>query len=192
MIEQKNNIFHLTTKNSSYVFQILQNNVIEHIYYGRRLVNPFMDIKALQTKASSLNKYNNYIDSRSNLCLDLLPRELATEGKGDYKTPSCSILDTKTFNKTLDFKFIKYQEKNGIVRFSDTLPQAIGSETNCQSLIISLLDNTQDLELELIYTIFPEADVITKRTILKNTGNNEIMVTKSASSVSFLLFCFHS
>lgn len=183
MIEQKNNIFHLTTKNSSYVFQILQNNVIEHVYYGRRLVNPFMDIKALQTKASSLNKYNNYIDSKSNLCLDLLPRELTTEGKGDYKTPSCTILDTKTFNKTLDFKFTKYQEKNGIVRFSDTLPQAIGSETNCQNLIISLLDNTQDLELELIYTIFPEADVITKRTILKNTGTNEIVITESASSV---------
>ena len=47
MITIKNNMFHLATENTSYIFYINESGIAEHLYYGKRLKNPEYDIDAL-------------------------------------------------------------------------------------------------------------------------------------------------
>ncbi len=183
MIEQKNNIFHLTTQNTSYVFMVLPDGNIEHVHYGHKLADPFIDIKALQSKQSFESRYHNYVDKHHLICLDTLPEEVTSEGYGDYKTPSFCAINMRDQSRSFDFLYQGYKTQKGIVRMDSSLPQALASEDTAQSLVVTLCDKTQKVELDLIYTVFPLCDVITKRAVFKNTSKDKFFVTTFSSSI---------
>ena len=54
MITIKNNMFHLATENTSYIFYINESGIAEHLYYGKRLKNPEYDIDALREKKAAV------------------------------------------------------------------------------------------------------------------------------------------
>lgn len=183
MIEQKNNIFHLATQNTSYVFMVLPNNNIEHVYYGHKLLNPFLDIKAIQSKQSFESRYHNYVDKHNMICLDTLSEEITSEGYGDYKTPSFCAINMRDESRSFNFTFKSFATTKGIVRMDSTLPQALASEETAESLVVTLQDKIQKVELDLVYTLFPLCDVITKRAVFRNTSNDKFFVTTFSSSI---------
>src|SRR5690606_23772957 len=60
------------------------------------------------------------------------------------------------------------------------LPTADGG-AGVETLEVTLADEVAGLELVLLYTVFPEVDVITRRTILRNTGDSPAEIVKLAS-----------
>jgi Alpha-galactosidase len=183
MIEEKNNVFHLATAETSYVFRILENGTTEHIHYGKRLTHPFLDVEALKNKPTGLYRYYNYVDEMKGLCLDLLPSEFTFEGAGDYRTPSIAVLNVATNNRCPDFRFNAYEKRPGTVKNLSALAQATGTEEETESLILSFQDARQKLELNLVYTVFEEVNVITRRVVLKNLSKDTFIVLQAASSV---------
>lgn len=187
MIEQKNNIFHLSTANTSYIFQVLPSKIIEHVYYGKKLKDPFIDIKAIRAKAEAPSPYNNYVNQREFLNLNNLPTEISDESNGDFKTPSIALVNTTNLTRSLDFKYSGHTINQGIIRNTVSLLQAVGNQENCQTLVLNFTDTEQKLELELYYTIFINSDIITKRAVLKNKGEDTFIILNLASSQLDLL-----
>ncbi len=182
MITIKNNVFHIATNNTSYVFFINESGLAEHLYYGRRLRAPESNLEPLREK-HSCKKGNETALNENDDTLQLynLPLEFSTEDKGDYRTPFVSVSYGDRGLRTLDLRFKSYHTFTGIERFDSPLVQALGNEDNTCGVILDFIDERAEIKLSLVYTTFSDSDVITRRAIIENIGANE-MILRSAFS----------
>lgn len=178
MIKEENKLFRLNTKDTSLWIRITQFGHVEHIHYGPRLND--QDESALALKRTSLPGSSViYDESDPNYCLDNLSLEWSGIGKGDYRHAPCEIkMPDGSF--TTDFVYKNHRIINGHVPM-ETLPSAYGKDEDCQTLELNLLDESNNVELLLYYTVFEETDVITRRAVLKN--NNKPLVIRRMMSM---------
>lgn len=178
MIEiRQNKTIHLVTENTSYLFSITDSGYPEHIYYGKRLKNPDVCLSAIREKhlvAPVMSTIANREEKEITLNDTLL--EFSTEGKGDYKTPMVAISYGEEKERTLNLEFIGYAIHKGIRRFSSSLvlPQAIGTESEADTLEIVYKDKVRNIKLIQYYTTFNNADVITRRSTIVNESFENI------------------
>lgn len=182
MTEENSGIFHISTNNTSYVFSVLPDGHLEHIYYGKKLRSPSFSFSAIREK-HLLSPHTSLSPSRDSeeFSLDNTLLEFSTKGKGDYKTPQFSIY-RKNGEKTFDPRYTGYKVSSGIIRFKGTkLPQALSDEENAETLEISFLDEERKIRIILVYTSFKKEDVITRRAIIVNDGEDEISLSSASS-----------
>lgn len=184
MIARKNNFFHLSTNNSSYLISILPSGIAEHIYYGHILAHPELDLPSLMDKRTIPPAMSTWIEEKND-CISptSLLGEYATEGRGDYRTPSLCVSYEDDDKRTLDLRMKSASIKDGVIYMQSSLPQANGKTDNCQSLSLRFEDTIAGIGAELIYTVFPETDTITKRVIYSNFGQADITLRAAASAV---------
>jgi alpha-galactosidase len=182
VISQKNGIFNLTTQNNTYLFTITKRGHLEHLYYGARLKESSIDIKALKTKAIfPMGTAVVYDESESVLNMNIFKSEISTPGKGDYRSPS-TIISYNNGMTTLDFLYVRHQIQKGTPTPLNSLPRPYGSFDNCETLIITMKDKELPIRIELKYTIFEDCDVISRNTNVYN-DSQAIVTIKSLSSL---------
>ena len=180
MIEFKNNIFHLDTKKTSYVFGISKFGHLQSIYYGRR-ISHLDDYNALTEKNSIIYGSSiSYSKDDPLYCLDHISQEYTTIGKGDYRATAIEIkMPDKSY--ICDFTYDTHSIINDILPIKmSKMPQAV-AQNNVKSLEITMSDKVSAVQLKLIYTVFYETDVITRRTILINKNTNSLYIRKIMS-----------
>jgi alpha-galactosidase len=157
-------VFRLATQHTSYWFQITRLNHLEHIYYGSLLpgsqpIEPFLFKRTAQTGGSVL-----YDAGDETYCLDTLLLEWSGIGKGDYReTPAELKMPDGTF--TADFVYRSHEILEGSVSM-DKLPSSYGEADGCQTLVITLKDESNSVTLLLYYTVYIKTDVITRRAVI--------------------------
>lgn len=183
MITVKNNMFHLATQNTSYIFYINESGIAEHLYYGKRLRNPEYDINALREKRLTPRVNETSLSPEdTTLQLNNLMSEFSTENKGDYRTPSIAISYSKKKIRTLDLRFKSYTQFQGIERIKSPLVQAIGSDQNCCGIILEFADSVAGVKALFYYTLFDDSDVIARRTVIENIGK-DVLTLRSIYSL---------
>ena len=179
MIEFSNNVFRLSTANTSYWFRITQFGHLEHIYYAGRLpddqpVEPLALKRTAQIGDSVL-----YDESDNTYCLDTMCLEWSGVGKGDYRNMPAEIkMPDGTF--TVDFVYQSHRVIAGCVSM-ETLPSAYGGDGDCETLEITLRDESNNVTLLLYYSVYAAANVITRRTVLHNSNKNPLTIRKLMS-----------
>ena len=172
----KERCFHLQTKNTSYIFSIQQSMYAEHIYYGKKLKDIEASLLAIREKhliAPCFSTVANRENPEQSLDDTLL--EFSTEGKGDYRTPLVAISAGDNGERTLDLKFEGYEIYKGIKRFTTlTLAQAIATDMEADTLELCFRDKAKKIALHLFYTVFPETDTITRRSVIVNESDQKI------------------
>ena len=182
MITVKNNLFHLATENTSYIFYIDNYGIAEHLYYGHKLKHPEVDLEALIEKhLTGKGNETGLNASDQSFQLENISLEFSTEEKGDYRTPMIAISAGEKKVRTLDLRFTSYKTFLGINRFSSPLPQALGSEENACGIECTFTDAAAGVEATFIYTVFASSDVITRRCTIKNLSK-EALYLRSAYS----------
>ncbi len=205
MIYADGKIFLLQTRNTSYMFRRTDSGHLEHIHFGGSLFSDkdydrMKDEIDLETSDKELidqlaqaiapkhafggGNMNYYSDEHQNTCLELLGLEFSSFGKGDIRDPMVEIVypDGST---TVDFLFYDYEFRKG-KRDLEALPSSYDDTDTAEQLIIKLTDKEYSTRLELIYTVFPDCDVITRSAVLANDGEKEIKVERLLStSVDF-------
>ena len=170
--------FYLCTEHSSYWFRVTKFGHLEHVHYGERL--PVQDMEPLALKRTSAPGSSVMYDPSDDVyCLDNMPLEWSGIGRGDYRhSPAELIMPDDTF--VSDFTFVSHEFIPGVVPMK-TLPSAYGGE-ECETLKLTLRDKAADAELTLYYTVFPAADVITRRAVLRS-GNEKPLVIRRLMSM---------
>ena len=225
MIISNNNIFLLQTKNSSYFLQVLPSGHVEHIHYGKSILSEGQyeellkgkkeDAEILSQMAEAmgikhLHEGGNmivYSPDTYPLCLEVMPLEMSSFGKGDIREPLIEVSHADG-SRTSDFLFDKAEISDEISALS-TLPSSYDdgfSGKNCQvgdswdkaqQLVITLKDKEYNLRLEIIYKVYPECDTITKSTVLYNDSSDEVIIDRLLSNqldfqkVGYQLTSFH-
>ncbi|MFI3212138.1 MAG: alpha-galactosidase [Eubacteriales bacterium] len=176
MISKDKNIFVLNTENTTYVFRVMENGYLEHLYYGD-VVDFKGHYQGIIPKVSFPNgNLIVYSENHGSLALELTAQELSTRGKGDVREPMIDVTFTDG-NRTCDFVYQSYEiiEKLPL----EDMPSAYGE--NIESLMIRLKDLRYQLVLELTYSVFPESNVITRSSKLINEGKEPVMVERLLS-----------
>ncbi|NLW59137.1 MAG: alpha-galactosidase [Firmicutes bacterium] len=176
MISVKDRVFRLDTVETTYLFRVTKYGHLEHIYYGPRLA-PGEEAPVLaQKNVVPLGNSVVYDESDELYCLDQMYLEWSDNGRGDYRqSPTELKMPDGTF--VSDFVYASYQVVEGSVPM-DTLPSAYGGD---QTLVVTLRDTTVPVTLTLYYTVFAQANVITRRSVLTNESTAPLVIRRLMS-----------
>lgn len=168
----------LQTNDLHYIFRVLPTGQLEHLYLGKKLVDP--SYEALHTKITAgMGSQILYERDGHQAYLDLLPLEYSGIGKGDFRlTP----LEIKCPDGTYvnDFIYHRHTISKGPIMMK-SLPQAQSIEHDSESLVITMVDAHAKLELDLIYTTWDQSNIITRRAVLRNYHQSPLVIRKIMS-----------
>lgn len=177
MIKIENNIFYLSTKNSTYIFQVRDNRYLEHLYYGC-YVDYVEDYSFLEAKFNNQIGNSVVTPDDNNLTLDDLKLEFNSNGVGDYRILPIQLENAKGLI-SLDFKYKTYVQYVGSYHGSTKLPKI--DYDDCQTLEVELYDDFNRVTLKLIYTVYEQLDIITRRSIIVNNSSLKYRLNKLMS-----------
>lgn len=186
-----NEWFVLDTKNTTYAFRVIKTGQLEHLYYGEKIrIEEKEDLLCLaEQHAYAPGATANYTNEDRSFSLDDMRLEISTLGKSDLREPfievinsdgcrtsdflfeSASVLDKKSEINTLPSSYIEYKEEG-----NETI------DNKDIELQITLVDDYYKQKLILIYDVFYDKDVITKRAVFKNDGDSSISLLRLMSN----------
>lgn len=174
------NVFRLNSRYTSYWFQVTRFGHLEHIYYGGLLPDSQPKEPLLLKRTAQIGGSVLYDAGDGTYCLDTLLLEWSGIGKGDYReTPAELKMPDGTY--TADFVYHSHEIKDGSAGV-DKLPSSYGEADECQTLVITLKDESNNVTLLLYYTVYVQADVITRRAVLVN-GNQKPLTLRRLMSM---------
>lgn len=186
MIRESNRCFELDTRNTTYVFRVRGNGLLEHVYYGER-IDLLGAEEIADGQAEALFEKQAFAPGNS-LCYDQEDRGFSPEycglecsalGKGDLREPMVEVTGKKGV-RTLDFVYDSHEISEGKKAFA-TLPGSYDETGKVKQLKVVLKDKWQELTLELYYWVYEECNVITRTAVLQNDGSESVTVERLLS-----------
>lgn len=168
---EQNKIFYLSGKEVSYIFRINAEGYLEHLYYGEKLSEENISYIFEDMTSSFSPSYMEW----KNACLHVIPQEFAIYGRGDYRVPSV-LIKMQNGSRITDFRYKTHTILNEKPKISN-MPTLRGGET----LVVTLEDKINSIELDLYYTIYDEISVVARRSVLRNNGENSVSILKLSS-----------
>lgn len=177
--DEKNKVFNLQTKNTSYIFAVIQDKYLFHMHYGKKVSS----VCNVEEYARQFNMNYATKDSTSNGVIgDYLPQEFSTFGSADYRKPTfhAQYENGGTVSK---FSYKGYKIYGGKPALSGLPATYAESDSEATTLEIYLKDEYSGLEATLLYTVFEEIDAIARSIQYKNSGKAPVHL-KSVLSMS--------
>lgn len=169
--------FHLSTQNTSYVIEILNDSTISHMYYGPK-INNYNGSKKYIYMDRGFSPNPNGEDST--FSYDTIPQEYPTNGNGDFRVPAYQTLE-KNGSRVSNFKFIDFEIIDGKPAL-DGLPSTYETKNDeVKTLKIIAKDHINGLKIHLNYSVFYHSDVITRDVKFINDGSNTINLLRAMS-----------
>ena len=169
----------LHTKHSSYQMKIGNLDYLLHLYYGPSIRDEDMSYQIMQyDRGFSGNPYESR-DERT-FSLDAQPQEFSTQQQGDFRTASIEVVNGdgsySYHGKAVDYKISKGKYQ------LDTLPCVFATENDTVDTVeVTLSDEISNVQVVLLYSVFEEADIITRAVKVINSGNTPIHLRKIMS-----------
>ncbi len=184
-VNEKDNVFHGQTKNTSYIFRIRDGRYLEQLFYGRRLKqSPYTG--ALYEKFATGYGNSNVTPSNSKLTLDNLCLEYSFSGTGDYRHLPLT-LQVPDYGFSNNFLYEGYRTYEGIYEENEQTGMPFAKQNKSinkdevYTLDITLKDSVYPMYLHLIYSFFYDCDVVTRRVKLENRCEASVRVEKVMS-----------
>lgn len=175
---QNKKIFTLHTKHTTYQMMVDKFGYLLHLYYGARITGSMDYVVTYADRGFSGNPY--VAGSDRTYSLDTLPQEYPTLGTGDYRNYA---LSTQNGDGSLccHLTFSHYEIKKGKYSLKG-LPAVWADDQEADTLEIVLRDQVSQVEVVLLYGVLPEEDIITRSAIIRNAGDQNIIVQKAAGA----------
>ncbi len=169
----------LHTIHTSYQMKIGNLDYLLHLYYGPSIPDADMSWQIMQyDRGFSGNPYESR--SERTFSLDAQPQEFSTQQQGDFRAASIQVVNSDG-SYSFHGKAESYQILKGKYKL-DTLPTVFARETDTvDSLEVTLVDQASQVKVLLLYSVFEEADIITRAVKVVNGGDKPIHLSKIMS-----------
>lgn len=174
MIEVRQKVFRLSTRNTCYLFRILPTGHLENLHYGEPL--DWQDFQGIYMKQNA-GAGSSVLYEEGGYTLDLLPLEYSFNGKGDYREMPLEM-KMPDGSYVCDFIYESHEVLKGTLSMEE-MPTAHGEEA--ETLLVRLRDKLHPMVMTLVYTVFSSCDVITRRAVLENKGDTSVEIIKFMS-----------
>ncbi|MCX7709987.1 MAG: alpha-galactosidase [Clostridia bacterium] len=180
--DEKNRIFYLHAKDTSYILQILSSGYLAHLYWGKRIksIHPEEMIRLVD------RPFEPNPDPRDRgFSLDTIPLEYPSYGHTDFRNPAYQI-QLENGTTITDLRYKNYKVYNGKPGLKPLPATYVENVNEASTLEIELFDEVAGLRAVLSYTIFEELDVIARSVRFENTGSKKLKILRALSmSVDF-------
>ena len=177
-IDEQKKLFTLSTNNTSYQMMADKYLVLNHLYYGENIGQEDMSyLLDYQDRGFSGNPYE--AGNERDYSLDSRPQEYSTNGVGDYRINSVSVINADG-SDAADWRYVGYTTSKGKYAIPG-MPALYGEEKDADTLIVELADKVTGLHAFLYYSVWEERDIITRCVKFVNQGTDAIVLTKAAS-----------
>jgi len=178
VFNKQDNTFTLHTKNTTYQMKVDQYGVLLHLYYGSRTAGNMDYLLTYTDRGFSGNPHD--VGQDRTYSLDVLPQEYPTFGTGDYRSPAL-IVKNHDGSFACDLRYYGHQITQGKY-YLQGLPAVYAESEEAQTLAIFLRDPVSGVQVRLMYGVLPEYDIITRSAIVKNKGNEPVLLEKVLSA----------
>ncbi len=165
--------FHLRGKDFSYVFHVTENRYLNHLYYGKVLAED-ADLTYRYQKIA-VNDFCGQIDGTPVKYTALKP-EYSQANYGDFRDPAIFLQD-ELGAPVVDFRYDSYEIYPEKPLISSGIPSARGGET----LAVRLFDPVIHVELILLYTVYEDLNILTRRAEIRNIGEKKVRLQRAMS-----------
>ncbi|MCA0971523.1 alpha-galactosidase [Halobacillus litoralis] len=177
MISVEQNQFHLSNNDISYIFHVMPNGQLGHLYYGKGLKSG-RDYSHFQTYSNVAPNTTHPYEARPDFSLETVKQEFPSYGKGDFRESSV-LIENEAGEIRSDFNYESHIVVNGKPSL-EGLPASYTQEEDAETLIVTLKEPS-GLKLELLYTIFTNLPVITRSCLVKNEGGERVTIQRLMS-----------
>lgn len=173
--DQNMQCFHLSNQQISYIIGIERGRYLVHRYWGKKLPS-YAGSNQLNFKDWGFAS-NPFPEDRR-FSLNGLPFETSTQGTGDHRVANYQIRSPKGHTVT-NFYYDSYRVYEG----KEAIPglPSLRDTAKVTTLEILLKDAVQQLEMRLIYHLFEDYPIITRRVIYANSGEESVILENAGS-----------
>lgn len=175
--------FHLQGKDVSYIFTILENQQLGHLYYGKKLRHrdSFLHLYTTQAKSNVACVFEGDLT----FSLDTLKQEYPAYGTTDFREPAYQILQ-ENGSRITNFEYRGHRIYQGKPKLEGLPATYVETDNEASTLEISLYDDLIDAEIILQYSIFEQFNAITRNAKFINHGKENLNLARALSaSVEF-------
>lgn len=178
IFNDKTKEFHLYNNNVSYIFNILKNNHIGHLYYGKKINhrNSFEHLLQLRKSPLAACVYEGDLS----FSLDLIKQEYPGYGTGDFRDPAYQ-LELENGSRITNFEYINHKIFKGKNKLQGLPATYVENDSEATSLEIVLHDKLINVDMVLQYTIFEDYDAISRSVKFINHSNQSIKLNRALS-----------
>lgn len=175
---EKNKIFNITAKNSSYILKVANTGHILHLHWGKKLRGTDQD------NLISLGRWGSFTattDYQDDFCLETLPQEYPSYGNTDLRSPALQV-QLENGTTITDLRYESHCIYTGKPKLEGLPATYIENEEDADTLEIITKDQVSGLKVLLIYTAFRNYDVVTRSARFVNEGNENLKILRALSS----------
>ena len=176
MIEYQEDLslFHLKSRDFSYILQVLDEGYVVHRYFGKKIkrFSPDNKITYLDRAFSP-----NPTSQDRTFSLDTLALEYSSNGLGDFRTSAIEVRNAK--GTALDLRYQGHRIFKGKKELAG-LPASFGNEEQVETLEVDLYDQLTEVTVTLTYSLFEEANFLARSALIQ-TGKQAIQLEKALS-----------
>ncbi len=166
--DEQSQVFILENKTTTYAFALVDGE-LAHLWYGARLAHE--DVIALRPYPVEKEKESVY---SSRLVYGFAATEMPVLGQGDYREP---MLNWRTDDGDMvtELRYVSHR----VVKDAkiSCMPSTYGGET----LEVVMEDALAGVRVTLFYTVFDDADAITRRAKIESIGTHTINIDRANS-----------
>ncbi|MFT4147025.1 MAG: alpha-galactosidase, partial [Mobilitalea sp.] len=180
IFDKKNGQFHLYNDQISYIFKVMENNQLEHLFFGKR-VSVTSDYSYLSERGHR-DMQACSIEGNVNFSLEHIRQEYPTYGTGDMRYPAYEI-EREDGSHIVDFQYESHTIYFGKKRLEQLPATYVEKDCEAATLEITLYDSQIKSKIVLFYTIYEQLPVITRHTEFYCEGE-EAFTLETAMSMS--------
>lgn len=178
IFDEKKRVFKLDTNKSSYAFHITDSRNLLHLYYGGYI--PETDITHMLRIPDDAPFVPADHDAMGPHSFDCALLEFPTSGVADFREPCFQVMD-KYGMSACECYYKDYRITSGKPKL-EGLPATYADDSEAQTLELFCEDPHSGMEIVLMYSVFPQYDVITRSVRVRNMGENDIQLRRLLSS----------
>lgn len=173
-VNEKDLIFSISTKNTTYMMGVYAHEHLLHLYYGKRLDD--LNAKYLMPFGDS-EPALNWLHADAEWFFSQAPFEYSAAGTGDFRDVCLKVRDAGGY-RVCQLKYDSYRILDGKPALPG-LPSTFGD--NAQTLEVKLRDAVLGLSVLLRYSVFEDNDALMKSVELINEGTQNLYLEKALS-----------
>lgn len=182
---EKNKTFNLQTKNTSYIIGVIEDTVLLHLYYGKKIRAYNQDLYEIAVTRDAGAFCGSDFESNPYLRSEALAVEYPCYGHADLRTPAFHA-EYENGSAITKLDYVDYRIFDGKKAIPGLPSTYAENDGEVQTLEITLRDALTGLEVILSYSVFEDFDAIAKSVKIKNLTGQNVRLKSAISSTTYV------
>ena len=178
-INKENREFHLQGLNVSYIFNVMKNEQLGNLYFGKKIRHRDNFKHFFYQPEVGIGIIAHHEDDPG-FSLEYYKQEYPSYGTTDFRKPAFE-LESEDGSRVSDFVYKGYRVYKGKEKLAGLPSTYVESEDEATTLEIELKDEVLNCKLYLTYTVYENRDVITRNARFVNHGIEKIDINRAMS-----------